>query len=305
MRTERINTSTPELDNQERVWWNNNAETIEKIWAQNIHFQNVVRLPYLKKMKRFFLKDKSKATILEIGCGTGWVGRLVADESINFIGTDFSEGQLAIAKQKAKGKENFLKYELADASTFEKDVDGVLIHALLHHLSSEELNLFFREFSKLKRGTKIFIYEPVFYGHNPSAPSFKDRVINKLIYVIKNKFTKPQRDIDLMAAMKKINEDAENNGWYISPKEVPFYDGELEKFINPYCELENKYIVNKSDYEISQSLTMSGIDKPSLLYSELIIPFLARLDQMAFKGNFRHYLYPHQHLFTCYEWVKK
>jgi hypothetical protein len=41
MRTKRINESNPVLDEEELIWWNENAETIEEIWAQNIHFQRL------------------------------------------------------------------------------------------------------------------------------------------------------------------------------------------------------------------------------------------------------------------------
>ena len=92
MRTERIVVSTKELDELEKEWWNSNAETIEKIWAQNLDLQKQIRLFYLSRMKKFFLTGTNKKPfkVLEIGCGTGWVGRLIAGPGLHIIGTDFS-----------------------------------------------------------------------------------------------------------------------------------------------------------------------------------------------------------------------
>lgn len=314
MRTERVKKSDFQLNEIEREWWNKNAEIIEKIWAQNLNFQKVVRIPYLSRMKKFFLNGTSKSPIkiLEIGCGTGWVCRLIADEKLHVIGTDFSEGQLAIANHMAKEmkKEKYCHYELADASTFKKEVDGVVIQALLHHLSSEEIEEFFRQFSQLKPGTKVFIYEPVFFKRQNGNTSLKDKIINKLIYKIKtysiNKAkTIGKKDLLLSNAMDKINSDAEKNGWYISPKEIPFYEGELEKLLTPHCIMKRKYIVNKTDFDIAQALTMNSIESPNFLFSKILIPLAAKLDQISFKGKFTHYLHPYQHLFVCFELIKK
>ena len=189
MREHRIKISNPELDNKEMEWWDNNAATIEKIWALNFELQKVIRLPYLKKMKDFFTSNAKHLPIkiLEVGCGSGWVCRLVADENFNIIGTDFSTGQLTIAKIQAKlyGKEDYCTYELADASSFQKNIDGVVIHALLHHLSSQELTVFFEQLSMISPGTKVFMYEPVFIKKQEGPPSLRDKILNRIITKLK------------------------------------------------------------------------------------------------------------------------
>lgn len=313
MRTERILNSDLEIDNEERDWWNHNADMIEKIWAQNIEMQNVIRKPYLKKMKKFFLKGSKKTPvrILEVGCGSGWVCRLVADENFHIVGTDFSESQLRIAKEMAVKfqKSNYCTYEMADASEFKKDIDGIVIHALLHHLSAKELEVFFKNFSNLLPGTKVFIYEPAFLERADKV-TFYDRVINKLIRIVKTKALniikqKGQVDTDLENALAKVYSDADSNGWYISPKEVPFYENELESYLLPHCSLSKKYIVNKTDLDISQAMTLNSIETPPFIISKVYIPIARFLDRLSFKGNFTHYIPANQHLFVCTEWVKK
>jgi len=313
MRTERIVESTKEIDELEKEWWNANAVTIEKIWAQSFRLQKLVRVPYLEKMKRFFLDSTNKRPlkILEIGCGSGWVCRLVADKDFNIIGTDFSDAQIALAKEMAvlQGKEEFCVYEVADASAFEKDVDGVVIHALLHHLSAKELQVFFKQFSEIKKGTRVFMYEPVFLDKQPGKASFFDRAINKVIHEVKmfaiNKAKKSgQEDVELNKKIEKIFNDAQEKGWYISPKEVPFYEKELDEYMKPLCTLQKKYIVNRSELEIAEVLAAWRIEKPGFLFSGILIPLVRQLDKISFQGKFTHYLPANQHVFVCSEWVK-
>jgi ubiquinone/menaquinone biosynthesis C-methylase UbiE len=314
MREQRIKVSDSQLDELEIEWWNTNAATIEKIWALNYELQKIIRLPYLKKMKSFFLKgvDKLPIKVLEIGCGSGWVCRMVADNSLHVIGTDFSSEQLAIAREQAivHGKEKFCTYIQADASAIPDEIDAVVIHALLHHLAINELSTFFHQLSKLPAKTKVFIYEPVFLQKKSTVMSLRDKVLNRVIIIIKkyafNRIVeKGYIDYELDDKLKKIYEDAKRNGWYISPKEVPFYENELEGYLTSDFFIQNKSVVNKTDLEVAQALIMYNIDKPCFLFSRLLIPTLSWLDKLSFKWNFTSYLRPFTHHFVCYELVRK
>lgn len=314
MRTNRIDISSINLDKLEMDWWNKNAALIERIWALNYDMQKLIRLPYLTKMKSFFLKGRNDkhVNILEIGCGSGWVCRLVADESFKVLGTDFSEQQLEIAKKQAvlNNKSKYCSYELADASTFEKDFDGIVIHALLHHLSKVELNVFFSQLSKIKAGTKVYMYEPVFIKPQIGKPSLTDRILNKIITKLKSfSINKAKKngglDILLQSGVENLYKEARANGWYLSPKEVPFYEDELSNYLQPLFDIEKKYIVNRTDLEIAQALMLNKIEKPDFLYSKLLIPFSIWLDSISFKGNFTNYIQPLQHQFVCLELIRK
>ncbi len=59
-------------------------------------------------------------------------------------------------------KEKYCAYELADASSFKKEVDGVVIHALLHHLSANELKKFFTQFAVKNRYKSFCLRAPLF-----------------------------------------------------------------------------------------------------------------------------------------------
>lgn len=51
----RLLSPDPLLDELEENWWNQNAETIEAIWAQPELVRQGVRQHYIKRAKKFFL----------------------------------------------------------------------------------------------------------------------------------------------------------------------------------------------------------------------------------------------------------
>ena len=312
MRLQRINISTPELDKQENDWWNTNCDLIETIWANSYELQMAIRAHYLNRMKAFFMKDAKKLPlqILEVGCGTGWVCRLVADENFHVLGTDFSASQIQKAKEQAIRfkKDQFCKYELADASTFSKEYDGVVIHALLHHLSTQELDTFFAEFGKLKKGTKVFMYEPVFFEPN-NKTVFVEKILNRIILHYRKKAlenvenTKPVNQ-ELLKKWNSIDQQATENGWYISPKEVPFYEDEIKNYLDKYCNIIDHYVVNKTDLEVAQKMTLHDINQPDAKMTNWIQK-IQHFESQLFKRNFRPFIYRDQHLFVCYELIIK
>ena len=173
MKKERSLHTSEELDKLELDWWNRNAEIVSKAWEMHDDVSRTVRKVYLEKARKFFQSDKKKMTILELGCGSGWVGQFIANSNLHIIGTDFSENQiqLAIKNAKKKGLEEYCKYQLTDVfdcinkdSEFFQHIDGVMIHGFLHHLNGQEIETIFYNIKKyLKQGTRLWIYEPAFY----------------------------------------------------------------------------------------------------------------------------------------------
>lgn len=314
MRTERLSISTKELDTLEHEWWNEHALGIEKIWALNFEYQKLIRLPYLKKMRSFFLKNtyQKQINLLEIGCGSGWVCRMIGDKNIHVLGTDFSEAQIDIARTQAKffKKDTYCKYQIASVSDFSDKVDAVVIHAILHHLSKEELNDFFEQLKRIKPGCKVFIYEPVFITPQQKTPSLKDKLLNKIIFNVKKiaiEYAKKNGTIDqgIQSHLESMYSKARKEGWYLSPKEVPFYQDELNTYLKNDYVIANEYIVNKTDLEVAQAFVMNGFIKPSKLFSKMYFRLVQYLDKLAFKGNFTNYIQPLQHQFVCFEIIKK
>ena len=117
--------------------------------------------------------------------------------------------------------------KLADASSFKKNIDGVVIHALMHHLSEEELKFFIEELSKLPPDTKVFLYEPVFIKHQASKPSIRDKILNKIITKLKRISIKRAQklgsmDTELKNEIENIYEEAKKQRMVYITERSPF-----------------------------------------------------------------------------------
>jgi SAM-dependent methyltransferase len=311
MRTERISKSSEEIDISENKWWNENSAIIETIWAHTYTLQRSIRYPYLKRAKAFLQPDDRKKLIWEVGCGTGWVCRMIAGEKFHIIGTDFSQAQIdkAIAEAIRFHKDKYCAYRVSDASSVIEDHDGIFIHAILHHLSQEELRGFFKLIEAQKKGTRVFLYEPVFPQAASDKVSVSALAMKKLIggfRKVSNLLIRAsgKRNDGLIARTEAMSEQAERNGWFLSPKEVPFYENELDNLLRPYFDIHAKYFVNMTDYTLAMSLVLHDKGEPGFLFKRIILPLATWLDKMFFKLDFRS-VTRGQYFFCCYELVRK
>lgn len=311
MRTTRITESTPELDKLENEWWNSNAELIEQVWAQSYEIQKAIRLPYLKKAKKFLQNNQDQSLIWEVGCGTGWVCRMIADEHFHVIGTDFSESQIRIANESAKafGKEAYCKYLLTDANTRIEGHSGILISAILHHLSKVELEGFFKLIEDQKKGVRVFLFEPVFIEAKNNNGAWIALLIKQLPKIYRSLVgalikLSGKKNVKLINDVNGLFVQAEKNNWFLSPKEVPLYESELNEYLNRYFTIHDSYFVNKSELEIAQNLMYYNMQKPGWMYTNVLIPFSIFLDRIFFSFNFRA-VTKGQYFFKCYELIVK
>jgi SAM-dependent methyltransferase len=102
-------------------------------------------LEYLANVTAFMsLMRPPPGRILELGCGTGWLGLLLAERGYEVLGIDISPDAIALASQlrEARGLAN-ASYRVADYEDVRVDppADYVLFHDALHHAESEEAAL--------------------------------------------------------------------------------------------------------------------------------------------------------------------
>ncbi len=243
------------IEQLEYHWWNDNAETIAKVWEMHDDISWTVRKYYIRRAREFLLGSKKNVTILELGCGSGWVGQLLAGPKLNILGTDFSESQIKLAKENAtrKGLGAYCTYQVSMADEWPgefDDVDGVLIHCFLHHLSGKELeNLILTLKRYLGKGKKIWIYEPAFSIY-PSSKEGRLRkpmqvllTVTSLLGLFLGKMYARFNWMDQSSAQAflQLAKQAEDNGWYLSPKEVPFDIEEFSAQLNDLFIIKNSY----------------------------------------------------------------
>ena len=168
--------ASPALNAQELAWWEANGALMSRLWDYDDAINRQVRGHYVARA-RDFLAASGGATILELGCGSGWLGRMLAGPDVNVIGVDFSQNQVDAAAAAAQrngqaGRCRYLRRDGLEDFGLLNQVDGVLIHAFLHHLDEHELDSALDALKKgLKPDARLWIYEPAFYDTLPANPT--------------------------------------------------------------------------------------------------------------------------------------
>ena len=286
-----------EIDLAELEWWNENAKLISKVWEMDPKISWIIRKHYLLSAKDFFLENRKNARILEIGCGSGWVGQFIAGGNIHIIGTDFSKEQIALAQKNAEQKnlQNHCDYIVLNSDTFPEnigEIDGVLIHCILHHLDNNEIKVFFDKLkSHVKPGTKIYIYEPAFY-HRESNDVPRLDLITKSLMFFSNiieftivVFSEKLRIIDTKTNNEYLLllKNAENKGYYLSPKEIPLEINNFRIFLSQNFLIKRESW--KTIYLIGWAYPINIIKMKFLrnLFAVTLLPFLSFTDNRLSK----------------------
>jgi 2-polyprenyl-3-methyl-5-hydroxy-6-metoxy-1,4-benzoquinol methylase len=302
-----------ELENR---WWNGAGNIIEKVWVLPDDICSKLRYDYVKKASAFF-RQASVSTILDLGCGSGWIGRMIADENLIYVGIDFSETQISIAKAKSAEALNstYLSYYCINdfASLPElKDINGIIIHAFLHHLYGEELNTLFKKLQAfLPKGCKFFIMEPVYPKKvNRSMSEDKKQMAGDLIQSAKaflsstklRLINENKLDCSTENELDALIVESNRNGFFFSPKEVPFKFAEIESFLSKYGIINNFYYCGVLNLEAAQLLALIPDKNLREDWSNIILPFINKIDQFVIESGYFDNR-EDQYLFTCFEFT--
>ncbi len=245
-----------DTDVLELQWWNTNAEIISKVWEMHHDVSWAIRKGYLSKAKDFLKSEGMAASVLELGCGSGWVGQSIADPKLTVLGTDASEAQISLARKNAKkkGLERICEYVPSDSldwNRLQKKVNAVLIHSFLHHLNKKEIDELFDRFKgTFCSGTRVWIYEPAFYtasqqggvnDSNSRLPALS-RLAARLMAVLSTGYQKYGLiDEATREAFMLLVRQADEKGWYLSPKEVPFDIDAFTHYLGEYFQVVGQY----------------------------------------------------------------
>lgn len=104
-----------------------------------------------------------KGLVLELGCGTGNMTRMMADKGYDMIGIDLSEEMLSIARQRSEGRNDGILYLCQDMREFELygTVAAVICvcDSINYMLSKEDLSKVFRLVSNYLDPGGLFIFD--------------------------------------------------------------------------------------------------------------------------------------------------
>ncbi len=97
-----------------------------------------------KELKRYI---KQNERVLDLGCGSGRMFEMFANENIDYVGVDFSERLIDIAKRKYG--DFFQQADILNLPFPDQNFDSVWSIAVLHHIPTVELRR--RVLSEIKR----------------------------------------------------------------------------------------------------------------------------------------------------------
>ena len=280
--------STPESDAMEESWWDANAAHIERIWGLSEPLCRGARRRYIYEIREKFLKMKPKRPlrILEVACGTGWPGRLLASSALNVTGADFSEGQIQIAQLKAieSGQVHcdYLHMDINKMGDSFKsgEFDGAFVHCGIHHLSTAELVGFANVLSQSPKGYPVILVEPVYLDRANFFGRLLGGGLARLVSLIQRALgaTKAPKDSSVTQYTEELIQKATDSGWFFSPKEVPFAISEIHTLFSRDFEIKEIEPVTYFALAAAQSLATLEAQDEAARIGERILPVLDWID---------------------------
>lgn len=181
--------SSTQWYSDESSWWNDHGEYMAYQWRLTPALNRVVRSALERDFSNYLFKPGG--TLLDLGCGSGWLALEFAERGMLVAGFDFSreliaEADAAMASRGISGA----RFECCDVvrrdfSDYEGMVDSVLINAFLHHLPEDDILAVFRILGKvLKPGGRVYLYEPLRCETNHRSPL--PRAVDFILSKIKN-----------------------------------------------------------------------------------------------------------------------
>lgn len=305
-RASRIQTSSPALNQEEVEWWNAHADLIERIWGLSDALCREVRGDYLAEVRALFQKiaGKKKLHLLEIACGSGWPGRLLADADTRVTGLDFSEKQIQLAREKAAAAgATTCDYRRQDVTQIpallaQGEFDGSFIHCGIHHLSGDELRESARSLSAAPRGTPVVLVEPMYHDRRTFFGEMLARVLDAAYRILQKRISSGlPPDKTIAAETSALLQKADQSAWFLSPKEMPFTLPELETAFGEFYTIKEVQIVTHYALRLGQFLTNLQEQNHADAIGKKWLPLLNRLDRWLIRTGLAARL-TNQYFFT-------
>lgn len=141
---------------------------------------------FINEIKEFASQFKDNSTVLDLGCGSGYIANYLCGLNLNAIGIDFSEEMIRIAKEKYP-EVKFLKADFIDIENHfkENSVDGLIAIYSLYFIPRKQFEDVLRSLSRiLKNGGKFLFVTESGKGENfITTPLMEDNNIKDQIYV--------------------------------------------------------------------------------------------------------------------------
>jgi len=155
----------------EKAWWDRHGEYMTYQWTLTPSLNKIIRSQWTKDFTDFLCCEKG--TLLDLGCGGGWLSLTFAGKGMVVLGLDISDEQIKLANSLSNkaGLEN-LKFICTDIigwdyAEYRETFDSIFVNAFLHHLSPVEVEMIFKMIDYvLKKNGKCYLYEPLTTNNN-------------------------------------------------------------------------------------------------------------------------------------------
>lgn len=278
-----------DMQAREREWWQRYAELEDRFcWTQTAEIQRLLRGHYLKEILAI---AGSAGSILELGCGSGWLAIALAEAgATKVVGIDFSAAQIAIARRNAQSSlardaVDFICSDGCDATAGDL-VDCVVIHGFLHHLDKKEIESALRNASQLlKPQGHLIVFEPVLSEYSPESYQKALPIVRRLEFLRKlanrgsrfqwiRRFGEEESGWRSLLAARPWGESPHGP----SPKEMPFEPGELEEYLSPWFRLHRKMVCMAQSHLVMQEWLLRELSHPTS--TKHLLPWVAKTASM-------------------------
>ena len=167
----------------EETWWDKYGRYMTYQWKLTPSLNQILRAELENDYVRFLLNPNE--SLLDLGCGSGWLSLHFAERGMNVLGVDLSQEQINASNNlKAHSGLKNLEFECCDLVKWDPGKHqgkfaSVFVNAFLHHLPEVELEMMFSKIATvLKPGGKVYMYEPL--RSSLGARSFRVRVVDAI-----------------------------------------------------------------------------------------------------------------------------
>jgi ubiquinone/menaquinone biosynthesis C-methylase UbiE len=266
----RYPTTTSDLDRAEQEWWQRHADLEERFcWVQPPAVQRLLRGHYLR---RIAAQAGPGDSVLEVGCGTGWLALLLAEAGVASVtGIDFSPEQIRLAQAAAADAGAAgVRFEVATVEQLVdegRSFDVIVMHAFLHHLSTSEIRDVVDGARKLlSDGGRLVVLEPVLHPTGGRRP-LSLRILNRIERLPLGLSARGLRPIS--PAEREVRERLETRAaatlpFGPAPKETAFEPDELVELLGEHLTVADRVPVASSCFLVAEQLLLAELSQPRL-----------------------------------------
>ena len=178
---------------EEEAWWDKHGSYMSYQWRLTPRLNKVLRADLENDYVKFLLNPNE--SLLDLGCGSGWLSLYFAERGMRVLGIDLSQEQInACNELKARSNLKSLEFECCDLVDwspvkYQEKFGSVFVNAFLHHLPEVELEMMLAKIAAvLKPGGKVYMYEPLrsTSGARRIGVQLIDAVSNRMMYALLN-----------------------------------------------------------------------------------------------------------------------